>query len=111
MTKPYQKYASGPWAYPVDTSIEGADKIAHAVPVIAALVLTTVADAGLYGTTVVEMATRCGVDRMGAQPRFTELRIAGKIVDSGKRRKNPSGVNAIVWTLPDYATRQEAAHE
>jgi hypothetical protein len=31
----------------------------------------------------------------------------GKIVDSGRRRPNPNGKSAIVWTLPEY--RSEAA--
>jgi len=31
------------------------------------------------------------------QPRFSELRALGSIVDTGERRQNDSGRNAIVW--------------
>lgn len=95
-------YPNAPGHRSVDTSIDAAEHIAPAVPILSAKVLTAVINAGERGITVVEMANAHNLDRMGIQPRFSELRALGKIVDSGMRRKNPSGVSAIVWTLPEF---------
>ena len=86
----------------VETSIEAARVIQPAVKLLTGRVMVAVTEAAANGITVVEMAMRDGLDRMAIQPRFSELRKAGKIADSGLRRKNPSGVNAIVWTLPAF---------
>ncbi|WP_422057975.1 hypothetical protein [Sphingomonas sp.] len=106
MANALQQFANGPWSYPVDTSLEAAAKIEPAANVLREKVLRTVAAAGPSGSTVLEMAAQ-GYDRHGIQPRFSELRTAGKIVDSGMRRRNPSGVRAIVWVLPEFASRVE----
>ncbi len=80
-----------------DTSADGAAKIAPAAGAIRDQVADWIAYQGRYGSTVIEFCNRFGVDRFGAQPRFSELRKQRLIADSGQRRKNPSGVNAIVW--------------
>lgn len=50
-----------------------------------------------------------GHPRTTLAPRFSELARKGLIVDSGKRRRNPSSRrNAIVWTLPEYAPAKGA---
>lgn len=95
-------YSAGPGHRGIDTSIAAADAIASGAVVLRDKVLATVSAAGPVGVTVVEMAIRQGLDRMGIQPRFSELRAMGRIADSGLRRKNPSGVSAIVWTLPQH---------
>ena len=86
----------------IDTSIEAAEAIAPSAGFLQGLVLAAVTEAGPNGVTVVEMSNHHGLDRMSIQPRFSELRALRKIVDSGQRRKNPSGISAIVWTLPGY---------
>lgn len=96
------QYPECPGHRGVSTSIEAAESIAPTAPAIRERVFKAVSDAGAAGITVVEFCARYGVDRMGAQPRFTEVRAARRITDSGTRRKNPSGVNAIVWTLPQF---------
>lgn len=95
-------YENGPGHRGIDTSIEAADAIASSAGVLRDKVLTAVTAARDSGITVVEMANRDNLDRMSIQPRFSELRSMRKIADSGQRRKNPSGINAIVWTLPEY---------
>ena len=95
-------YPNAPGHRGVDTSVAAAEHIAPAAQILLTKVLTAVIDAGPRGITVVEMATAHNLDRMGIQPRFSELRALGKIADSGMRRKNPSGVSAIVWTLPEF---------
>jgi hypothetical protein len=88
----------------ISTSIEAAEHIAPVASFLRHRVLRAVSAAGPHGTTVLEFCAREGLDRMGAQPRFSELRRLRKIADSGKRRKNPSGVSAIVWTLPEHVS-------
>ena len=95
-------YPNAPGSKGGETSEAGAAAIAEAAGRLQRLVLTAVTEAGATGVTVVEMATRYGLDRMSIQPRFSELRRMGKIADSGRRRKNPSGVSVIVWTLREF---------
>jgi predicted transcriptional regulator len=47
--------------------------------------------------TVDEVCALLGLPRYSLQPRFTELRKAGVIRDTGTRRRNVSGATAIVW--------------
>jgi hypothetical protein len=94
-----------PGHYGVDTSVEAANFIAPAVPLLQEQVFAAVARAGANGLTVVEGCEAAPWDRYAAQPRFSELRKARRIADSGMRRRNPSGVNAIVWVLPEFVRR------
>ena len=47
--------------------------------------------------TVHEAADILNVTVPAVQPRFSELRAAGKIEATGERRKNSSGMSASVW--------------
>lgn len=44
-----------------------------------------------------EAARALGRDRLSIRPRFSELRAAGRIFDTGFRRVNASGRRATVW--------------
>lgn len=44
-----------------------------------------------------EICAQLGLPRYSAQPRLTELRKKAMIRDTGQRRRNVSGANAIVW--------------
>lgn len=94
-------YPDAPGHRGIDTSVEASAKIASYAPVLRDQVLKGVLASGPSGLTVLEGCERFGWDRHGAQPRFTELKVQGKIVDSGQRRRNPSGVRAIVWVTPE----------
>lgn len=59
--------------------------------------------AGARGMTALEVVAASGRDRWGIQPRISELVSAKRVVDSGHTRTNPSGRQAIVWVLPDFA--------
>jgi DNA-binding IclR family transcriptional regulator len=61
------------------------------------LALHAISEAGKRGLTSQELAERTGVDFAASQPRTSELRRLGLIRDSGQRRKNRSGKQAIVW--------------
>lgn len=59
--------------------------------------------------TVDEVCTLVGLPRYSLQPRFTELRKAGVIRDTGSRRRNVSGASAIVWRACVLDKREAAA--
>jgi len=46
-----------------------------------------------------EIAESVGESILTIRPRVTELKAKGRVFDSGNRRPNLSGRNAIVWTL------------
>lgn len=49
------------------------------------------------GVTADECAGRLGLSILSVRPRFSELARLGKVRDTGERRRNGSGRNAIVW--------------
>ena len=51
------------------------------------------------GLTVDEGLERLGITRPRGQPRFSELKQQGKIVDSGERRRSAFGSPATVWII------------
>jgi hypothetical protein len=54
---------------------------------------------GSHDQTADEIAESVGESILTIRPRVTELKAKQKVFDSGKRRPNLSGRNAIVWTL------------
>lgn len=51
------------------------------------------------GLTIAELASLTGYKEVSVSPRMKPLRELGKIVDSGLRRKNAGGAEAIVWKV------------
>lgn len=49
------------------------------------------------GRTADECAEEMGESVLSVRPRFSELHALGLIVDTGQRRPNKSGRNAVVW--------------
>jgi DNA-binding MarR family transcriptional regulator len=92
-----QEYPNAPGHRGVDTSIEAAAAIAPKLGHLQKLVLATIRDAKGYGRTCNELAKVLKIDRSSIQPRTSELKLKGLIEDSKRRRRNSSGVNAIVW--------------
>jgi len=82
----------------IDTSMEAAAAVAPKCGRLQRLALAAIKDAGPAGMTTDELADHLEVDRGSVQPRTSELRLLGLIRDSGQRRKNRSGIRAIVWT-------------
>jgi len=79
----------------VDTSIAAAELAALSSNHLRHLVHKTLCEQGDH--TVDEVCAIAGYPRYSLQPRFTELRKKGLIRDTGLRRRNVSGANAIVW--------------
>jgi len=67
------------------------------------MVLNAIGEAGAYGATGDEIAAKLGWNKYQVRPRTAELRAAGRIMDSRRRRKSESGILVIVWILPEYS--------
>lgn len=86
-----------------ETGREAAEAVAPKLGRYQRLVNELVAARGSQGITPEEAADVTGLDRVSLQPRFSELKRKGMVVDSGRRRRNPSsGKSAVVWVLPEY---------
>ena len=90
-------YPRSPGWRKTDTSRDAARSIAPKAQKLRDIVYRAIEARGEQGATCHELADITGIEYASAQPRFTELRIAGKIEDSGQRRKTPSGKASIVW--------------
>ena len=91
------KYPHRPGHRKTDTSKEAADDLAPEAGNIRERVYQAILDADKYGLTTEEICQRTDIRYATAQPRTSELQELGQIRDSGFRRKNASGKNAIVW--------------
>ena len=90
-------YPRVPGSWGTDTSLDAAEFMANIQAPVQRAVLRAIRDAGERGLTAHELAMALGMERTTCQPRTTELRLLGKIRDSGQRRPNPNGKMAIVW--------------
>ncbi len=88
-------YPAAPGAQDRDTSRAAAAAIAPTAARLRERVLTLFERS--KGLTADEAAGRLGLSILSVRPRVTELARAGKLRDSGVRRKNGSGRSAIVW--------------
>lgn len=83
------------------TSREAAVVISGKAALLRERVIAIIADAGDRGLTPDEAATLLGEDEKAIRPRFTELgpRHLNKIVETGERRQNESGLKAKAWRI------------
>jgi hypothetical protein len=91
-----------------ETSWAAAAGIAPETSRLRRMTLDAIRSRGAVGYTSEELADAIGVPFASAQPRTSELKAVGKLVDSGQRRLNRSGKKSVVWTLPEYG--KEAAN-
>lgn len=105
---PEPEYPDAPGHRGVDTSIAAAADIAPKLGRLQRLAEETIRAAGREGLTADELAERVDLPRWTMQPRTTELRLKGLVVDSGMRRRNCTGKAARVWVAPEFQ-RGEAA--
>lgn len=90
-------YPDAPGHRNVETSIAAANAIAPKLGQLQRVALAAIREAGWCGLTALELADRLEMDRYAIQPRTSELKRKGLIRDSGQRRPNASGKQAIVW--------------
>lgn len=90
-------YPQAPGFQRTDTSRAAAEDIAICARTLRAKALLAIREAGFEGLTTNELSAVLNISRDSIQPRTSELRAQGKIVDSGLRRQNANGKSAIVW--------------
>lgn len=90
-------YPDAPGHRNVETSIAAANALAPKLGRLQRLAHETIRAAGWLGLTADELAKRLEMDRYSIQPRTSELKRKGLIRDSGQRRPNATGKQAIVW--------------
>jgi hypothetical protein len=92
-----------------ETGREAAADIAPHLGRLQRMVLGVISDRGAHGATPEEAADLLGLARVSSQPRCSELKAKGAIVDSGMRRVNASSSKrAVVYVLPEYAPVEES---
>lgn len=89
------RYPQKPGAQDRDTSRAAAEHADETAPQLRARALAVLERS--KGLTADEVAGRLGLSILSIRPRVTELARLGKVRDSGLRRRNASGRNAIVW--------------
>lgn len=89
------RYPHRPGAQDRDTSQAAADHAATSAGLLRNKALGVLEHSN--GLTADEVAGRLGLSILSIRPRITELSRLGKVRDSGLRRRNVSGRNAIVW--------------
>jgi hypothetical protein len=90
-----------------ETGREAAEAVALKCGRLQRMTLAAIRAAGASGLTADEAAAVLRLDRWSVQPRTSELRAKGLIVDSGLRRLNSSGRRAVAWVTPEH--KREAA--
>jgi hypothetical protein len=98
-----QHYPETPFHRGIDTSIAAAASINQVLPRLQSSVLGVILGAGERGSTADEVSLALGWERFRVRPRASELRKAGRIIDSGRRRDSLSGIASIVWVAREYA--------
>jgi len=91
------QYPKDPGYRKVDTSIEAAIAIKPVSHKYEQEILDALADYGPMTFWEISKVTNIPFDN--AQPCVSRMGAAGKVVDSGERRKNPNGRNSKVWRL------------
>ena len=92
------QYPDAPGHRNVGTSVAAANDLAPKLGRLQRIARDAIRSAGEVGLTADELAARLELERWSIQPRTTELARKGLIRDSGQRRPNATGKNAIVWT-------------
>lgn len=93
------RYPEVPGHRGVSTSIAAAEEMKPRAAYLREKCLAYVRRWGMTGSTADECAAYLGESVLSIRPRFTELLRANRIEDTGTRRKNDSGRNAIVWKV------------
>ena len=83
----------------VYVEIVGAGSVSEWSPLLRERVYAVVRAAGARGLTPDEAAEKLGKTVLAVRPRFTELAKKGRIVRTGERRRNISGLRAKAWRV------------
>lgn len=92
-------YPNEPGHRGVETSVAASAALAPSLGRLQSMALLAIGKAGERGLTADELAAYLGLTRWSIQPRTSELRRMGLIRDSGRRRRNVTAKDAIVWVI------------
>ena len=81
------------------TSRDAAIAVSEWSPLLRERVYAVVRAAGARGLTPDEAADKLDKTVLAVRPRFTELAKKGRIVRTGERRRNVSGLRAKAWRV------------
>jgi hypothetical protein len=90
-----------------DTSHEAAQDAAGNSDKHRALALRLLEEAGPDGLTDFDLAAATGIQQTSIGKRRGELRDAGLVINSGRKRPSPSGSAAIVWVAVEKPVTKE----
>ncbi|NLE39634.1 MAG: hypothetical protein GX621_16570 [Pirellulaceae bacterium] len=91
------------------TSQAAAASIRHRAAKIRSIVAAFIAGRGFEGATDCEVSEALDIAADTTRARRVELRDAGDVIDSGRRRPTRSGRAAIVWVTPEHYFRENIA--
>lgn len=110
MSKWPNEYPNAPGFKASGPSEQAASRIAPTAKVIRAKVLQRYIEIYPQGMTADEAAAELNLSILSVRPRVAELHRDGSLIDTGSRRRNPSGMTATVWRYaPEPAATKEAA--
>jgi DNA-directed RNA polymerase specialized sigma24 family protein len=81
------------------TSREAARAVAGEASNLRERAHAALAAAGYGGLTADQVALALGRDRLSVRPRLSEMAALSRIVRTGERRRNESGLSAAVWRV------------
>ncbi len=90
------KYPAVPGFKTIGTSSEAATKIGSKAATLRQRCLEALEEAGPFGLTPDEIASKLGETVLATRPRLTELKVKGLAKTNGLRRRNASGLSAGV---------------
>ena len=93
-----KRYPETPALGKTDTSREAAAIMRPCASTLRDLVLKTLKERGPMSSYQASEIT--GVDHSALQPRFSELKALGQIIDTGERHRRPNGRSASILGLP-----------
>lgn len=91
-----------------ETSYEAAEKASDAAASLRRRVFAFISCCGEEGATAHEVHEYFQLDKNSTSPRITELKQAGFIIDSGRRRASENCGRSIVWVDSNVAKKEEA---
>lgn len=94
-----EPYGGPGWKEPT-TSRAAAKAMAASAPLLRERVYAVIKASGALGMTADEAAAAIGETVLACRPRVSELAKANRIVKTGERRANESGLKAAVWRVP-----------
>ena len=95
---PLGSYPETPGYKTGGTSRDAARAVSSTTPLLREQVFNAIRSAGDRGLTPDEAAAEIGATVLAVRPRFTELAKApARIVETGERRRNESGLKAKAW--------------